>query len=104
MSYTAAARLPDQVPHHLAKERNARMRAVFHHSSVEFLHTQRGQELEVLWEKATPSAGGQWTMGGLSDNYARVSTTAPCNCHNQVMRVRITGLSADGLVGELVQD
>jgi len=101
---TAVARLPDQVPHHLAKERNARMRAVFHHDSVEFLHQQQGQVLEVLWEKATPTTEGQWELSGLSDNYARVRVTAPCNCHNQVMRVHITGFSADRLEGELVQD
>jgi hypothetical protein len=56
----------------------------------------------VLW-KATPVTEGQWELCGLSDNYAGKGT-APCNCHNQVMRVRIIGLSAGGLVGELVQD
>jgi threonylcarbamoyladenosine tRNA methylthiotransferase MtaB len=101
---TAAARLLDQIPYHVAKERNARMRAVFHRSADEFLQKQWGQVLEVLWEKATPTTEGQWELSGLSDNYARVNVTAPSNYHNQVMRVRLTGLSAGGLVGDLVQD
>jgi threonylcarbamoyladenosine tRNA methylthiotransferase MtaB len=99
---TSADRLPDHVPHQLARERNARMRHVFRHSSGKFLQAQLGQTLEVLWEKAVLTADGQWDLSGFSDNYVRVRVTSPCDLYNQITAVQIMDLSQNGLVGEIM--
>ena len=63
---TAAARLPDQVPHALRKERNACMRAVFAEAAQAYQSSFIGQVLPVLWESAT-GIGRSWLGAERSD-------------------------------------
>lgn len=77
------------------------MRQIFAGSASAFRNQHVGQELEVLWEKASPKNDGEWELCGLSDNYLRVRATSPSPCHNQIMKVRIMGVEQDGLVGEI---
>jgi len=100
---TAAARLPDQVPHSVAKQRNAHMREIFRQSSAIFQNEQLGQDLMVLWEKAVPLGLSQWQLSGLTDNYLRVRTISASPCYNQIMRVHITAAEHGELVGEITQ-
>ncbi len=97
---TAAARLPDPVPHPVRKERNAAMRAVLETSEKTYAEQFVGQRVEVLWERADRRGDG-WRMEGLSGNYLRVHARAETCLHNQISTVRLTGLNGRGLVGAI---
>jgi len=98
---TAAARLPDQIPHLVCKQRNAEMRQILADGAHTYRIQQLKQELHVLWESVTQQSLNQWEMSGLSDNYQRVTTHSPSACWNQIMPVYITEVTQDGLVGEI---
>jgi threonylcarbamoyladenosine tRNA methylthiotransferase MtaB len=98
---TVAAHLPDQVPHSISKQRNAKMREILEKSSSAYKARHLGLDIKVLWEKATPIDGNQWLLSGLTDNYLRVKTHFHSPCCNQIMDVHITGMENGGLVGEI---
>lgn len=98
---TAAARMPNQVPHHIRKERNAIMRDVLSKSASEYQQRFVGSVIPVLWEKATRFESNYWKLSGLTDNYLRVTAIASDNLWNQVAPVRLTSLSRKGLIGTL---
>lgn len=98
---TVAASLPDQVPHAISKERNARMREIFLKSSLTYQEKYLGHNLQVLWEKLTPVNGALWKLSGLTDNYLRVFAKSTSPCYNQIMNVHITGIDHGELVGEI---
>jgi threonylcarbamoyladenosine tRNA methylthiotransferase MtaB len=98
---TAAARMPDQVPVAIRKERNTQMRSVFAASSLSYQTGFIGQVFPVLWESATKLGPQDWHMSGLTDNYLRVAAQAPRQLWNQVVPVRLTGLSTAGLQGKI---
>jgi threonylcarbamoyladenosine tRNA methylthiotransferase MtaB len=97
---TAAARLPDPVPHPVRKERNAAMRAVLQASEEAYAQQFVGQRVDVLWERADRREDG-WRMEGLSGNYLRVHARAETCLHNQISTVRLTGLNGRGLAGSI---
>lgn len=99
---TAAAGFPDQVPHQLAKQRNAQMRAVLAESASAYQANFLGQVLPVLWESATAMGPENWQLRGLTDNYLRVSATAPQHMWNRITPVRLTNLGENGLSGQHV--
>lgn len=98
---TTAARMPDQVTHPLRKERNARLRAVLAQAADAYRARFVGQVLPVLWESAATLGPEGWQMSGLTGNYLRVSALAPRQLWNQITPVRLTGLNADGLTGQI---
>jgi threonylcarbamoyladenosine tRNA methylthiotransferase MtaB len=98
---TAAFNLRDKIPSKVAKQRNATMRQIFQQSAFEYRDQYIGQNLQVLWEKVTPTDNGQWQLSGLSDNYLRVRTISTSPCRNQIMDVHITRAEQDGLSGEI---
>jgi hypothetical protein len=57
--------------------------------------------MPVLWEVAEPLEFGKWHLEGLTDNYLRVSLTAPGNLWNNITPVRLTGLTSEGFTGQL---
>jgi hypothetical protein len=61
-----------------------------------------GQIWPVLWEGSHERNAQGWRIEGLTGNYLRVSTTAPEPRWNQLDPVRLTGLTEDGLSGEIV--
>jgi threonylcarbamoyladenosine tRNA methylthiotransferase MtaB len=97
---TAAARLPDPVPHPVRKELNAAMRAVLQASEQAYAERFVGRRVDVLWERADRRGDG-WRMEGLSGNYLRVHAHAETCLHNQISTVRLTGLNGRGLVGTI---
>ena len=99
---TAAAHMPGQVPHSLHKERSARMRQVLAESEQRYQGAFLGQVLDVLWESAAALGPDGWQMSGLTGNYLRVSAKAPQQCWNRITPVRLVGLHAAGLQGQLV--
>lgn len=100
---TAAARMPNPVPHRVRKERNARMRAVLEESATRYRRRFLGRTLTVLWEAASTLGPQGWTLTGLTDNYLRVRAMAPQNLWNRLTPVRLTHESTDGiLLGQLL--
>ncbi len=68
---TAAAEMPDQVPHEVKRERMAALLEVAEESEAAFRSAQVGRNAEVLWEERR---NGHWH--GTTDNYLRVITKA----------------------------
>ena len=98
---TAAARMPDQVPHSQRKERNAQLRAVFDESAAAYQDGFLGQVLPVLWESAAGLGPDGWELSGLTDNYLRVTARAPRQLWNQITPVYLAAPCAGGLQGTI---
>ena len=98
---TAAARMPAQVPHPIRKERNAQMRAVLAQSAAAYQARFVGQVLPVLWEAASALGPQGWEVSGLTGNYLRVNAHTPQRLWNQITPVRLTGLSNNGVLGQI---
>jgi threonylcarbamoyladenosine tRNA methylthiotransferase MtaB len=99
---TPAARLPNQVPMPLRKERSREMRAVLGESARQYQQRFLGRQVQVLWE-GTSSFGPQgWKLEGLSDNYLRVTAFSAEKLWNQVSRVEIKSLAGEELSGEII--
>jgi threonylcarbamoyladenosine tRNA methylthiotransferase MtaB len=96
---TAAARMPDQVPYPLRKERNATMRAIFSASASAYQAHFLGRTLPVLWETATSIGPEGWHLSGLTDNYLRVSAQAPRKLWNRITPVHLTASGTEGMQG-----
>ena len=98
---TAAARMPDQVPMAMRKERNARMRAIFAQAADDYQSRFIGEVLPVLWESATALGPQGWEMSGLTGNYLRVRAHTPRGLWNEITPVRLSGTRPDGLTGQI---
>jgi threonylcarbamoyladenosine tRNA methylthiotransferase MtaB len=98
---TAAAKLPGQVPHPVRKERNAIVRAVLSTASRRYQAGFIGQTLPVLWESATYLGPQTWQLAGLTDNYLRVVAETPRHLWNRITPVHLTGLTTEGLSGQV---
>jgi threonylcarbamoyladenosine tRNA methylthiotransferase MtaB len=99
---TAAAKMDDQVPHPLRKERNAAIRSVLDDSALDYRGRFVGQQLSVLWETARHHDANSWMVSGLTDNYLRVTARAPERIWNQITTVRLTGMSDGGMLGMIL--
>ena len=98
---TAAVRLPDQVPHPVRKLRSAQMRQVLAESAAAYRARFVGCTLPVLWE-STHGLGPQgWELSGLTDNYLRVTAQSPKPLWNRITEVTLSGMTEDGLQGQL---
>ncbi|HMD88943.1 MAG TPA: tRNA (N(6)-L-threonylcarbamoyladenosine(37)-C(2))-methylthiotransferase MtaB [Anaerolineaceae bacterium] len=101
---TPAARFSNQVAGALRKQRSIQMRAALALSAQTYRQRFVGCELPVLWE-ATDSFGPQgWRLQGLTDNYLRVEAQAPKRIWNQISRVRLESITAEGLAGKLIPE
>jgi threonylcarbamoyladenosine tRNA methylthiotransferase MtaB len=98
---TAAAHMKKQVPYSTRKTRNARMRDVLAKSSGSYRSSFLGHHLPVLWESATKLGPEAWDLQGLTDNYLRVYARAPRHLWNTITTVKLTGLTGEGLYGEI---
>ncbi len=99
---TAAARMPDHVPHDVRKDRNAQMRSVFRASQDAYQEQFLGENIAVLWESATSLGTEGWHLSGLTDNYLRVRAQAPTKLWNQITPVKITEVTTQGLIGSIL--
>ena len=98
---TAAARMPRQSSGPQRKARSARMRAALEGSAAAYRRRFLGQELAVLWESALSLGPQGWKVGGLSDNYLRVTALAPRHLWNQITPVRLLALAGEEVHGEI---
>lgn len=101
---TAALKLPGQLEKAVIKERSAAMREVLADSSLKYNRRFVGNELKVLWEATNAYGPEGWQLQGLTDNYIRVTTTAPERLSNRFNRVRISKADQDGAVGVILPD
>jgi threonylcarbamoyladenosine tRNA methylthiotransferase MtaB len=98
---TAAAEMPDQIPHPIRKERNALVRDVLEESAKNYRTHFLGQVLPVLWESATAVGPQGWRLSGLTDNYLRVKAQTPQDLWNRITPVQIIALDTNGLQGQI---
>jgi threonylcarbamoyladenosine tRNA methylthiotransferase MtaB len=99
---TAAASMPDQVPHTIRKERNARMRWLLEQAAHTYAGSFLGKELMVLWESVVHHELNLWVMSGLSDNYLRINAKTPRDMWNQVSSVQLTDFGDGYLQGVIL--
>jgi len=101
---TPAALYAKQVAVSLRKQRSAEMREALGRSAVAYRRRFVGSELAVLWE-ATDSFDKQgWRLQGLTDNYLRVEVLAAERLWNQISRVRVEKITAEGLEGTVIPE
>ena len=98
---TAAARMKDQVPVMVRKERNAVLRAVLEESAQLYRQQFLGQVVSVLWESAREQDGG-WLMTGLTGQYLRVEAFSRVKVWNQIQGVRLLADGEKAMHGEIV--
>ncbi|MGB2964919.1 MAG: tRNA (N(6)-L-threonylcarbamoyladenosine(37)-C(2))-methylthiotransferase MtaB [Anaerolineales bacterium] len=99
---TPAAEFPDQVPHPVRKQRSAQIRDLLALGAVSYREKFVGSELITLWEQVEERTEGLPKVIGLTDNYIRVEVYASADVWNSFSTVRITGLTANGTKGEIV--
>jgi threonylcarbamoyladenosine tRNA methylthiotransferase MtaB len=92
---TPAEKLKYQISTGIKKIRSAEMRDEFAHSAHRYRDQFIGRDLDVLWEKSSPS-NGYWRSSGLSDNYLRVESHTRHDLYNKITKVNI--LSRNGLI------
>lgn len=93
---TVAAAMPAQVCPDVAQSRVARLLELGRRCSRDFRAQFVGRVAEVLWES---QRDGMWN--GLTGNYVRVETRSAADLHNRITSVRLTGMTEQGLLGEL---
>jgi threonylcarbamoyladenosine tRNA methylthiotransferase MtaB len=98
---TAAARMLDQVPAQLAKERSARVRLVLARSARQYQQSCLGQTRPVLWEHTVQSGETTWQISGLTNNYLRVTALSSENLWNQITPFHLEEITAVGLSGHV---
>ena len=91
---TPSAEMPDQVPVHIARDRNRVLRELAARKKRVFMESFLGRELAAI--TLTDSDGSR--TEALSDNYLKVFVSG-IYPPNQVVRVRVEGRESDALVG-----
>ncbi|MDH5508203.1 MAG: tRNA (N(6)-L-threonylcarbamoyladenosine(37)-C(2))-methylthiotransferase MtaB, partial [Anaerolineae bacterium] len=99
---TAAAAMPGQVHNATRKARSAELRTLLAASAESYRAAFVGRELPVLWESISPNGDGAWQITGLTDNYLKISASAPQPIWNQIIPTRLTSITTHGLAGELL--
>ena len=90
---TPAARMKNQVPHEVRKQRNHVLRDAFSEMEKSYRGKFIGQTLPVLWESVTQVSDSGWQLEGWTGNYIRVSANSPEPRWNQINHVKLLGLS-----------
>jgi len=90
---TPASTFPDQVPHSVKHERGKIMRTLGNELQAEFLQSQVGKTLNVLFEKQKSFYVGN------SENYCTVCVKSDTNLTGRICKVKITSYEGDFLHG-----
>jgi threonylcarbamoyladenosine tRNA methylthiotransferase MtaB len=98
---TPAARMKEQVPLKLRKQRSHLLHATFEELSTAYRTGFIGQTLPVLWEASAIRTEQGWQIEGLTGNYIRVTTSAPELRWNRLDKVKLTGVTKNGMTGEI---
>jgi threonylcarbamoyladenosine tRNA methylthiotransferase MtaB len=94
---TPSAAMPDQVPVHIARERNRVLRELAAEKNLAFRRKFVGRSLDVI---TLQTGDDDWTEA-LSDNYLKIKI-AGCHSANHLVRASVSATSADGLVAEIL--
>jgi threonylcarbamoyladenosine tRNA methylthiotransferase MtaB len=100
---TAAVRLPGHVPSQVRKERSERMRSVLSAAAHEYQRRFLNQRVEVLWEGADQLGPDGWCLLGMTDNYLKVTATAPARLWNQISPVQLLRIDGDRIEGKILR-
>jgi threonylcarbamoyladenosine tRNA methylthiotransferase MtaB len=90
---TPAAIMAEKVPHSQRHERSKMLHILSDKKRRAFYETQIGKEWDVLFEKEVENGN----MYGFTSNYVKVSVKYDPLRVNEIVPVRITGLTEDGL-------
>jgi threonylcarbamoyladenosine tRNA methylthiotransferase MtaB len=90
---TPSAAMPDQVPAHVARERNRVLRDLAAEKNLRFRKKFIGQSLDVI----TLQAGNESCTEALSDNYLKIGLAGQFNANNW-MKVLIEGIDDENLL------
>ncbi len=96
---TPSAAIPDQVPVHIARERNRVLRELAAEKNRAFRESFVGRSLEVI----TLQAGGDGWTEALSDNFLKVRLAGTHEA-NKVLRVDITETGDEDLVAAAAEE
>jgi len=99
---TAAARIKEQIPREIRKERSHILHTAFDEMGKAYRNQFIGQTLPVLWEASAEFSESGWKIEGLTGNYIRVVATAPEPRWNQVDDVKLLEVTEEGMAGEIV--
>ncbi len=99
---TPGARMKDQVPKAVQKERAKQLRDLFALKKERFERSFIGTVQDVLWESSHELPDGRWESHGLSGNYLSVKCAFPVPVRNRIDRVCLTDLQDGELSGILI--
>jgi threonylcarbamoyladenosine tRNA methylthiotransferase MtaB len=99
---TPAARIREQISPEVRKQRSHSLHKVLAEASSAYRRNFIGQTLPVLWEASAVRSQQGWLNEGLTGNYIRVTAHAPELRWNHLDSVHLTGLTSDGLHGEII--
>jgi threonylcarbamoyladenosine tRNA methylthiotransferase MtaB len=100
---TAAACMPDQVPHSIRKERNAWMQAALKEGAQSYQETFLSRALTVLWESVSPIDENILELSGLTGNYLRVKARSSRDLWNQITPVHLDALQDGHIQGTIIE-
>ena len=101
---TAAAKMKTQIKPDVRKKRSHILQDAFSKLAHAYRQQFLGQTMSVLWESVSELDEWGWKMEGLTENYLRVTATASAPRWNEVDRVRIESIDAEGLLGKIESD
>jgi threonylcarbamoyladenosine tRNA methylthiotransferase MtaB len=96
---TAAARMPNQIPGPIRRERTARLIAQGERLSLDFHHRYEGTTRPVLWEGVLGAEPDGLRWAGYTDNYIRVTAVGPADLIGRVTATRLCDARPDGMSG-----
>lgn len=97
---TPAAKFPDQINGRIKHQRSAILRDVLNQAGIRFRKKFIGKVVSVLWESAKKVESG-YLMGGWTPHYIRVEAVTPEIRKNQIQKVVLTGITANGCTGTI---
>jgi len=97
---TAAARMPDQVPGQVRKQRNHILRAISERNRAAFTEKMVGKQLEVVIEEFAEASSDN--LSAITDNYLRAETIGPEELVGNVAKMQVTDAEGAVLRGELL--
>ena len=98
---TAAARMKDQVPKAIQKERAKQLRDLFEEKEQQFREAFIGTTQQVLWESARQTDEG-WESHGLTGNYLTVKCHFSDPVRNRIDTVRLKGQEDGIMTGDVL--
>jgi len=98
---TTAARMPDQVPGQVRKERNHILRAISKRKRAAFAQKMVGKQLEVVIEQSPEASSDK--LKAITDNYLRAEVAGSPELVGSVAKIQVTEAEGATLHGELVE-